>query len=85
MQTGDFVGEQITGTGYTVIKVRVKNSDVQKGNSGSYRLIYEIESPTSIYVLTIYSKSEQADISVAELTTVLSELDRKSEANPPDL
>lgn len=34
LQQGNFIGDQITGTSYTVLKVRAKNSDVQKGKSG---------------------------------------------------
>ena len=40
LQSGDLVGDQIQNTGYTVFKVRIKNSDIQKGKSGGYRLIY---------------------------------------------
>lgn len=34
------IGDQIPGVGFTVMKVRVKNRDSQKGKSGGYRLIY---------------------------------------------
>lgn len=34
LQSGDLVGDQIQNTGYTVFKVRIKNSDIQKGKSG---------------------------------------------------
>ena len=34
IQSGDLVGDQIQSTGYTVFKVRIKNSDIQKGKSG---------------------------------------------------
>jgi len=40
---GNFIGNQITGTQYTVYKVRAKNSDSQVGKSGGYRLIYQVE------------------------------------------
>ncbi|WP_263972434.1 hypothetical protein [Pseudanabaena yagii] len=33
LQSGDLVGDQVQGTGYTVFKVRIKNSDIQKGKS----------------------------------------------------
>ena len=31
LQAGQLVGDQITGTGYTLFKSRVRNSDIQKG------------------------------------------------------
>lgn len=81
LQAGEFVGDQISGTGYIVMKVRVKNSDIKKGKSGGYRLIYEIESPTSVFVVTIYSKSEQSDISDAELIAILANFERQSQVD----
>ncbi|MEG4292143.1 hypothetical protein Q5692_13030 [Microcoleus sp. C2C3] len=38
LQSGNFIGDKIPGTGYTVFKVRLKNSDIQKGKSGGYRV-----------------------------------------------
>lgn len=48
LQVGEFVGDQIPGIGFTVIKVRIRNSDTQKGKSGGYRLIYWIASTNLI-------------------------------------
>jgi len=73
LQAGDFVGDQIPGTGYTVFKVRVRNSDIQKGKSAGYRLIYQLESPTSVLLLLIYSKLDQIDVAVQEIQSVIAE------------
>jgi mRNA-degrading endonuclease RelE of RelBE toxin-antitoxin system len=74
IQSGNFVGDRITGLGkdYIVIKVRVKNSNIQKGKSGGYRLIYQVESPTNVLLLTIYSKSDCNDINSSEILDILS-------------
>jgi mRNA-degrading endonuclease RelE of RelBE toxin-antitoxin system len=64
---------QIPGTGYTVFKVRVRNSDIQKGKSAGYRLIYQLESPTSVLLLLIYSKLDQIDVAVQENQSVIAE------------
>ncbi len=40
--TGIFPGAPVPGTNYTVLKLRIKNSDAQTGKSGGYRLIYQI-------------------------------------------
>jgi mRNA-degrading endonuclease RelE of RelBE toxin-antitoxin system len=58
-----------------MLKVRVKNRDIQKGKSSGYRLIYQVESPTSVLLLTIYSKSGRSDITVAELRSIVAEFD----------
>ena len=47
---GNVIGNQISGVGYPVFKVRIKNSDIDKGKSGGYRLIYYIQSPEVILV-----------------------------------
>ncbi|MBW4498470.1 MAG: type II toxin-antitoxin system RelE/ParE family toxin [Scytonema hyalinum WJT4-NPBG1] len=69
LQAGDFVGDQIPGTGYTVFKVRVRNSDIQKGKSAGYQL----ESPTSVLLLLIYSKLDHIDVAVQEIQSVIAE------------
>ncbi|GAB4287084.1 MAG: hypothetical protein Fur0025_20150 [Oscillatoriaceae cyanobacterium] len=42
LQQGNFPGDRLAGMGedYFIFKVRVKNTDIQKGKSGGYRLIY---------------------------------------------
>ncbi|MBD2254915.1 type II toxin-antitoxin system RelE family toxin [Nostoc parmelioides] len=75
LQQGNFVGDRIGGIGeeYVVYKVRVRNSNIQKGKSGGYRLIYQLESPTSILLLTIYSKSDREDIGVNEIQDIIAD------------
>ncbi len=58
LQSGNFVGDRIPGTGYTVFKVRLKNSDIQKGKSAGYRVIYQLRGNTCIFLILIYSKSD---------------------------
>ena len=79
LQTGETPGDQISGTGTTTFKVRVKNSNIKKGKSAGYRIIYQVLSPTSIVLLTIYSKSDQTDISVTKIQQILSEFEQQSE------
>ena len=67
LQSGKIVGDQITGTDFTVFKVRAKNSDIPTGKRGGYRVIYQLISPECIYLLLIYAKSDRGDITVAEI------------------
>ena len=78
LQTGDFVGDQIAGTGFAVFKVRVRNSDIQKGKSAGYRLIYQVESPTSVLLLLIYSKLEQTDVSADDIQSAIAQFQEGS-------
>jgi mRNA-degrading endonuclease RelE of RelBE toxin-antitoxin system len=71
LQQGELLGDRIQHGEYIVYKVRVKNSDAKRGKSGGYRIIYYLKLPTDIVLLTIYSKSEQADISNAEIKCII--------------
>ena len=70
---GIFKGSQIPGSGYVVYKVRVTNSDIQKGKSAGYRLIYQIQSATNVLLLSIYSKSDADDISTLVIRKIIAE------------
>jgi mRNA-degrading endonuclease RelE of RelBE toxin-antitoxin system len=74
---GHFIGDQIAGTGYTVYKVRAKNSDAQVGKSGGYRLIYQVESPTCVILHLIYAKSDQATVNADEIQGMVEEFYRE--------
>lgn len=63
LQEGETPGDQIPGTHYTVFKVRIKNSDVAKGKSGGYRVIYYLKTAEWVVLISLYAKTEQSDIS----------------------
>ena len=71
LQIGNFIGDKIPGTSATVFKVRAKNSDIPRGKSGGYRVIYQVISPQSVLLLIIYAKSDEADVSLDEIETAL--------------
>ncbi len=73
LQSGTFPGEQVTKTGYTIFKVRSKNSDIPIGKSGGYRIIYQVVSPQIVVLLLIYAKSDQSDVSVDEIVEAIQE------------
>lgn len=79
LQSGELPGNPIPGVGYTIFKLRVKNSDVQKGKSGGYRIIYYLKTDTNIILVTIYSKSEQEDISAEEIKQILADFEQHQE------
>ena len=43
LQAGEIPGDRIAGIKYQVFKVRIKNSNIQKGKSGGYRVIYYLK------------------------------------------
>lgn len=75
LQRGETPGKQIQGVGYTVFKVRVQNTDAQRGRSGGYRVIYYIKTVEYVILTYIYAKSERADISADELRRIVAEIE----------
>ncbi len=69
---GSLPGDQIPGMTVAIYKVRVRNSDAQRGKSG-YRIIYYLRGVTSIVLITIYSKTEQQDIDIQDIQAILQE------------
>ena len=76
LKAGETLGDQVSGVGYTVFKVRVKNSDNNKGKSGGYRVVYYVKTETHITLVTMYSKSDQGDIEDDTLRRILQEYER---------
>jgi mRNA-degrading endonuclease RelE of RelBE toxin-antitoxin system len=62
--------------GSNLYKIRVKNSDVG-GKSGGYRVIYYTKlSSNSIYLLTIYSKTQKESIDIEKLKPIIDKLNQ---------
>lgn len=56
-------GVRVPGVrGYVVYKARIKNSDLQKGKSSGYRIIYYLRTENAVRLLTIYPKVSVGDI-----------------------
>jgi len=79
LQAGEVLGDRLSGLNVVVFKVRVKNSDIQKGKSAGYRLIYQIQMPTRVILLAIYAKSDQASISTTEIEEIVEAFKRQQE------
>lgn len=62
LQAGEIPGDRIAGVKYQVFKVRLKNSNIQKGKSAGYRIIYYLKTEQGIILTTIYSKSDLSDV-----------------------
>ena len=71
LQQGNFVGDRLTQTGSVVFKVRLKNSDLQKGKRGGYRVIYQVRDNTCVLLIVIYSKSDQDDFPNEQIRQII--------------
>lgn len=59
--------------GHNCYKVRVKNSDNNKGKSGGYRVITYFVHNEEIFLLSIYQKGEQESISIEKILYIIKE------------
>lgn len=76
LEQGNFLGDPIAELKlperHSVFKVRVINSSANVGKSNGFRLIYYvIKNDFEIYLLTIYSKKDQEDISDSEIRELI--------------
>jgi mRNA-degrading endonuclease RelE of RelBE toxin-antitoxin system len=79
LANGATPGDRLQEVHHIVYKVRVKNSDIDKGKSGGYRVIYYFKTSERVILVTIYSKIEQTDISADEIEQLINEFDKSSE------
>ena len=64
IEKGNFQGDRIQGFQGKVFKIRVASSDQQRGKSGGFRFIYYVNfSDSTAYMMTVYAKSSQENIS----------------------
>lgn len=77
LQAGELPGDRIAGVKYTVFKVRLKNSNIQKGKSGGYRVIYYLKTHEMIILATIYSKSDISDVDAEIIEEVISQYEQQ--------
>mgnify|MGYP002784374266 CR=1 FL=1 len=82
LEAGELPGDRIPGIEYAIYKVRVRNSDAQKGKSGGYRLIYYVKTLENLILLTIYSKSQQEDIQAEDIYQIVIAYDDANRDRP---
>lgn len=76
LENGDIIGNQISGTSYTIFKIRTQNRDTQKGKRSGYRIIYYFKRRLDIVLVTIYSKLDQSDISAEQIRRIIREFEQ---------
>ena len=78
LEIGSVSGVPIPGLFNKVFKIRAASSDMKRGKSGGYRLIFYTEDENcEIYLLTIYAKTKSENIPIQDIQTVLKKLDLK--------
>lgn len=74
LEDGELPGDQVPGIHLSIFKVRIQNTDIQKGKRSGCRCIYCLKTRNQIILVTIYSKLDQSDISGKKIKEILSEM-----------
>jgi mRNA-degrading endonuclease RelE of RelBE toxin-antitoxin system len=74
LKAGQLPGDQIPNLAHNVYKVRLPNRSAGKGKSGGFRVIYYVKTRDYIGMLSIYVKTEQTDIPLCQITTLIEEI-----------
>lgn len=86
LKSGILVGDKIPNIEAEVYKVRLPNPDAQKGKQGGFRIIYYLRYADVIWLLTMYAKSDQSDVSTEFIRKLIEEYDSFDDGsdNNPD-
>ncbi len=79
IQMGETIGDRLQGIDAEVFKVRIRNSDVNRGKSGGYRVISPNKLPEYVVLLDIYLKSDRDDIEISTIQNIIAEFDSPGE------
>jgi mRNA-degrading endonuclease RelE of RelBE toxin-antitoxin system len=74
LEADERAGDKIPNVGYDVYKVRLKNSSASRGKRGGFRVIYYVRLVDEVFLLTVYSKSQQSDISLEQIRRIIADL-----------
>ena len=74
LRSGERPGNKVPGIGYNVFKVRLPNPSARRGKSGGFRIMYFLRLTDTVYLLTIYSKTEKDAISAAIIRQLIAEI-----------
>lgn len=76
LRSGKIKGDLIPGlSGFQVFKIRQRNSSINSGKSGGFRIIYyQRREDDVIVMLTIYSKTETDNVSQPEILEILKQI-----------
>jgi len=66
--------DAIPGFGNRIYKIRMSSTNMKRGKSGGFRVIYYLSNHI-VYLLTIYAKAKKEEINVKGIKAALRELD----------
>lgn len=67
-------GDEIPNIGYDVYKVRLANPSANRGKSGGFRVIYYVQMQDVVFLVRVYSKTEESNVSSERIRQILDDI-----------
>lgn len=74
LKRGETSGDRVQGVGKPAYKVRLPNKVANRGKSGGFRVVYYVQMSNMIWLVTMYSKTRQTDISPQVIRSIIDKL-----------
>lgn len=74
LEQGQTPGDRISGVGYVAYKVRVRSSDMNRGENAAFRAVYYVKTKECVVMVTIYAKPSQKDIANKALKRMIDDI-----------
>ncbi len=71
-----------THLGENIFKIRIPNSSIPTGKRGGFRVITYYKTDDTLYLVTIYSKTEQDNILTEQLRKIITEEIKEKGSTP---
>ena len=81
---GELPGVRVPKSILQTYKVRLPNPSARRGKSGGFRVIYSVSRADAVVLITIYSKTEQNDLSPHELQQRIKQIEETDRDDDPD-
>lgn len=83
LERGERPGDQIPGVGLPTYKVRLPNVSARRGKSGGFRTIYYVKVEDHVILLTIFSKTDIENLTVAKIRGLVDSQQSSPQADTP--
>ena len=84
LMEGELPGVRVPKSILQTYKVRLPNPSARRGKSGGFRVIYSVSRADAVVLITIYSKTEQNDLSPHELQQRIKQIEETDRDDDPD-
>ncbi|MCY4538307.1 MAG: hypothetical protein OXE52_08780 [Chloroflexi bacterium] len=83
LSNGELPGDRVSRLFIQSYKVRLPNPSTRRGKSGGFRVYYAVYQSDTVYLITIYSKTDKDDVSHYEIQQRIKRIERELSSKSP--